>query len=195
MALKIVTEPAAEPVTTAEAKSHLRVDISTDDTLIGSLITAARQMTEQITRRTLITQTWELTEDDWPGGDTIVIPLPPLQSISSIKYTDDDGVEATFGTANYVVDTMSEPGRVRLTSGASWPSDTLQELNGVTIRFVAGYGTAGSAVPQAMRQAMLMLLGHWYENREAVLLSGAIPKEIPFAVDALLWPYRIFRWV
>lgn len=194
MTLKLITAPATEPVTASEAKSHLRVDTTADDTLIGTLITAARQHVENHLRRALITQTWELVMDAFPAGDVIRLPRPPLVSVTSIKYTDVAGSESTFSSAAYVVDTDSTKGRVVLKSGETWPSDTLAAANGVRVRYVAGYGEA-SAVPRPIRQAILLLIGTLYENRESVLVAqGVTVAQLPFGVEALLMPYRIFGW-
>lgn len=194
MALKLITAPAAEPVSTSEAKAHLRVDTTADDTYIGTLITVARQNVESHLRRALISQTWEVVLDAFPAG-VIRLPKPPLASVTSIKYTDDEGVEATYSSANYVVDTDTEPGRVVLKSGETWPAVTLAAANGVRVRYVAGYGAAGSNVPQAIRQAILLVIGSLYENREDVLVAqGVSIGVLPFGVVALLAPYRIYGW-
>ena len=193
MALKLITAPAAEPVSTSEAKSHLRVDTTADDTYIGTLITVARQNVESHLRRALISQTWEVVLDDFPAG-VIRLPKPPLASVTSIKYTDDEGNESTDSSDNYVGDSDTEPGRVVLKSGESWPSDTLAAANGVRVRYVAGYGSA-AAVPNPIRQAILLLIGTLYENRESVLVAqGVTVAQLPFGVEALLMPYRIFGW-
>lgn len=194
MALKLITAPAAEPVSTSEAKSHLRVDTTADDTYIGTLITVARQNVESHLRRSLINQTWEVVLDAFPAG-VIRLPKPPLASVTSIKYTDDEGNESTYSSANYVVDTDTEPGRVVLKSGQTWPAVTLAAANGVRVRYVAGYGAAGSNVPQAIRQAILLVIGSLYENREDVLVAqGVSIGVLPFGVVALLAPYRIYGW-
>ncbi len=190
MALTIITPPAVEPVSLADAKAQLRVDVPDEDTLIGSLIVAAREFCESFQGRAYITQTWEMYLDAWPSRDRFDIPLPPLQSVTSITYKDKDGVEATLPTTEYIVDVKSQPGRVVLAYGKSWPSITLYPVNPIAVRFSAGYGTAGQ-VPQSTRQAMLLLISHWYEHRETVLI-GSISKEIEFAVSALLWPNRVF---
>ena len=194
MALTLVTGPAVEPVSLTEAKSHLRVDITDDDALITALITAARQMAEEISRRALITQTWKYILDAWPKGDELTLPLPPLQSVASITYKDKDGNSATFSSGSYIVDADCEPGRVVLAYGATWPSTTLYPAGAITVQFTAGYGDSASDVPQAIRQAMLLMIGHWYENREQVTV-GAVAREIPLGVEALLWPYRVLRWL
>lgn len=193
MPLVLQTAPASEPVTTAEAKSHLRVTTSDDDTYISTLVTVARNHAETITRRALINQTWDYFLNRFPCDDKIVIPLPRLSSVTSVKYTDKDNVQSTLASNKYVVDTNGEPGQVVLAYGESWPSFTPRPVNAVEIRFVAGYGSSATNVPAGIRQAMLLLVGHWYENRE--LISELNLKEIPETVNALLWPYRVMGFV
>lgn len=187
MALKLVTLPATEPVSLLEVKSHLRIDFADDDTLLAGFITAAREYCEMFQNRAFITQTWELTMDAWPCFP-FQLPMPPLVSVSSIKYFDTANVETTWDAANYFEDTDSEPGRIGLAHSISLPTTTLRPINGVKIQYVAGYGVA-TAVPLRAKQAILMLIGHLYENRESV--SQEDLKEIPFAVSSLLWLDRI----
>jgi len=189
MALKLIISPTQEPITLQEAKSHLRVDATDDDILISSLITAAREYCEAFQNRAYITQTWEFWLDDWPVEGYISIPKPPLQEIVSVKYYDAVGYENTFAAENYYLDDKNQPGGLVLAYGKSWPSTTLCPSNGICITFTAGYGTAAQ-VPVRVKQAMLLLIGHWYENREAVL-TGSISKEIEFAVSSLLWQERV----
>lgn len=186
------TAPDTEPLTTAEAKSHLRVSISTDDTLIDALVTAAREYVEERCSIALYTQTWQRRLDAWPAGNTIRLPRPPLQSVSSVKYYDADGTEYTLASSNYIVDTTAWPGRIVLKSTAAWPSVTLQDANGIVIEYVCGWDDTVD-IPQNIKQALLLLVGHWYENREAVLTSGAAPLALKEGVDALLSSYRL-RW-
>lgn len=187
MNFKLITAPAVEPISTSEAKSHLRVDLSADDTLIGTLITAARQMAESYTLRSLCTQTWDLYRDNFyqRGFDVdagaVTIPRPPLQSVTTVTTYDPDDVATVMSSAEYLVDTASEPGRVCLNDGDDWPSD-LRPRNGVIIRFVAGYGVAAD-VPQGIKQAILQTVGHLYENREA--------QDMPGLAKLLLDPYRV----
>lgn len=182
---KLLTAPTSEPISTAEAKAHLRVDIADDDTLIDSLVTAARDYVERATRRALISQTWQLFLDGWPGDGIFVLPRPPLQSISHIKYYDTAGSAATWSSTNYFVDTISEPGRIFLAYNGTYPTTQLRPNNGVEVQFIAGYGAANT-VPQIYKQAILLLVGHWYENRETIVTGGGMPKEIPLAVESLL---------
>lgn len=184
MARTLVTPPAVEPITVAEAKSHLRVEISDDDTLIGNLVKAVRQHAETVLRRALITQTWDLFLDAFPSANgAIAVPLPPLQTVGSIKYVDANGITQTLSSAKYKVDVATAPARIVPAYDEDWPK-TREEINAVTVRFTAGYGAAGSNVPEKIRQAMLLVIGHWYENREEVVIGGA-PAPIPFAAKSL----------
>lgn len=191
MALKLITAPATEPVTLTEAKAHLRVDFSDDDTYIGVLITAARQWAEEFTRRAFVTQTWDLTGDTWPAGDRIVLPLGNLQSVTSVTGTDESGTVTTVSSSSYVVDTSGEPGRIVLKSASAWPSTTVRP-GGFAVRFVCGYGAA-AAVPEAVKAGIKLLIGHLYENREDVVV-GVMATQVPMGARALLWPYRIVGW-
>jgi len=109
-----------------------------------------------------------------------------------IKYYVTDDTEYFMGAGNYFVDTKSEPGRVALNYGKIWPSTTLRPANGICVTFEAGYGDAATDVPQEVIRAMLLLISHWYENREPVSVTGAVPKEMPFSVESLLWQDRCF---
>ena len=184
MGLKMAVEPAVEPVSLAEAKLQCRVDVSTDDSLIQALITAARRQAELILGRALCSQTWDLYLDAVPGSDELELPWPPLQSVTYVKYTPlSTGAAATVSSASYTVDAVSVPGRLVLNSGYAWPSDTLVVVNGFNVRFVAGYGAA-AAVPQEIRQAVLLLVGYWYDNRDAI-------GEVPAGIERLLWLNRL----
>ena len=189
--LVLATAPAVEPVLLAEAKAQCRVEVSDDDALITALIRAAREEVERASWHALITQTWDYYLDEWPEEDTLKLPMAPLQSVTSVQYTDADGVTATLSASAYLVDTKGRPGRLRLKSGKSWPAATLAALNGVVVRFTAGFGNAGANVDPSLCQAMLLLIAHWYENRELVVQSGAVPKELPFAVASLCRSYRM----
>ena len=187
----LVTAPSTEPLTTAEAKAHLRVTGSDDDTPIDDIVKAAREFIETEVHRALITQTWDLFLDGFPGTDEILFPWPPLISVTTVKYTPDaDSGTTTFASSKYIVDLASEPGRIVLERDEVWPTDILKSVNGVEVRFTAGYGDA-SAVPKRLKQLAYLLVGHWYNNREAMVV-GTTTKEIELAVQTLSWGARTF---
>lgn len=172
--IKITTPPASEPVTATEAKLHCRVDHSTEDDLFARLIEVARIQCEDISGRAFITRTLTAYLDNWPYMTRFELPYPPLASITSVKYYDDQGGAAvTFDSANYQVDTNSEPGRFALKNTATWPSVDLREINGVEIIYTAGYGDADD-VPARYKQAMLLMIGDMYENREGNVVQQGI---------------------
>lgn len=190
MALKIYSAPEVEPMLKAEAKAYLRIDGTNEDTLVDSLIIAARQQAETFTGRALCTQTWDLVLDQFPGDDApIDVPLPPLQSVTSITYLDTNGTTQTLSSSVYIVDSKNEPGRIALAVGESWPDTQADRINAVTVRFVCGYGAA-DAVPEGIKTAIKLLVSHWFEHREPVVV-GSISSELPQSVEMLLWQHRI----
>ena len=192
MALKLITGPVIEPVTITEAKLHLRVDHSDEDTFITNLIKVAREWVEDATWRALLTQTWEMRLDTWP---TLPLQMPkaPLQSIVSIKYMDEDGVESTVDSSVYDVDTYSEPGRIFFKKNQVWPSVNLYERGAVRIQFKAGW-LAAVNVPYKLKAAMLLFIGHLYENREQIIIaSGLTPVELPMGVYALVASEKVWK--
>lgn len=187
---KLITPPAVEPVSLDVAKAHLRVDDTYDDALIGNLIVSARRHLENICNRAFCTQTWAVVMDSWPFSDVIYLPKAPLQAIDSITYYDTEDATVILADTEYEVDAISEPGRIVLAVGKSWPCTNLRQSNGVEIRYTAGYGVADD-VPQEIKQAMLLLIGQWYEIREPIITSGAV-NILPFTIDALITPYRVW---
>lgn len=206
--LTVTSHPNEEPVATSEALEHLRVDEVEDWTYVNTLISAARNHVESVTRRALVTQTLQLTLDHFPGvahgildlrmqpdqltgyGNDWVIRLPrsPLQSVTSIQYVDDAGDTQTLASSKYIVDASSQVPRITPAYTEVWPT-TRPIPNAVTISFVAGYGAAAD-VPAALKQAMLILIGTMFEHRESVVL-GTIATRIPHTFDYLVAPYRV----
>lgn len=178
--------PTTEPLTVAEAKQHLRVRHAAEDTLISGIISAARLMCETRLHKQLVTATWVMKMDTFPRGTVIRLPRPPLQSVTSVTYLDELGASQTLSASYYDVDTYSLPGRICLRPEYSWPGTENGRANAVTVTYVAGYGAAAT-IPPSVKSAMLLLIGHLYANREAVV-SGVTPMELPLAVDALLAP-------
>ena len=186
-AIVLSVEPSEEPVSIEEAKAHLRVDIEDDDNLILNLITAARKKAETVLKRSLITQTLIYYPDEWPDDDYIELPLPPLQSVTSVVYTDYAGTATTLTqNTDYVADIKKDPGRVVLDYGMTWPTTTLDVTSPIAITYIAGYGTPED-VPMPIKQAILILVSDYYENRESYIV-GQTPSHIK-TVEALLGPY------
>lgn len=189
--LTLVAAPVAgDALSLEDAKHHLRVTWDDENARIEALIQAATAYLDGrdgILGRALMTQTWEYTVDAFPVCDAIELPLPPVQSITSITYRDVNGNPATFSASDYSLsdDKQWRP-RILLAAGASWPG-TDGEPEAVTIRAVHGYGDALESVPMPIRQAMLLLIGHWYVSREAVNIS----TELPLSAEALLAPYML----
>jgi uncharacterized phiE125 gp8 family phage protein len=184
-----VTGPAVEPLTVAEAKLHLRVDTTEDDTYIGTLITAAREWVENYLDRTLITTQLILRAAEFPTEE-LDLPRPPMIASGTatavvVTYTLADTTTATLSTALYRVDRTSTPGNVAPIINGTWPSDVIEDANAVAVTYWAGYGPTSASVPAKIRHACLMLIGHWYDRRSAVL-TGTISKPIEFAVESLL---------
>lgn len=191
-ALSLQTAPIAEPVTLVEAKAHLRIDSDDEDTHLGALIQAAREYCEGVQHRAYLSQTWDIKLDAFPSGDCIEIPMAPLQSVTSITYIDGDGVTQTWDSANYNVLTAGLPPRIELGYGKSWPS-TRAQRQAVTVRAVLGHADAGD-VPHTVKHAMLLLIGHWYENRESQTVGTVTSSPLKHAVDALLGQDRAGGW-
>lgn len=189
MGLTLLIAPSGEPITLAEAKLHCRVDTADDDALITALIVAARNQAEDRTGRALVTQKWRLDLDGFPV-DAIEIPLPPLASVESITYLDSNGTRQTLDAAEYQVVANETPGRVLPAYGKSWPGFRVAP-GSVQVSFTAGYGAA-AAVPQAIKQWMLLQIGHGYGVREAVSVGDPVAA-MPY-VDSLLDPYRVLRF-
>lgn len=188
--LTLTSAPAAEPVSTAEAKTHMRVETSDDDTYIGTLITAARRYCEAVQKRAFITQTWKLYLDRFPS--VIRVPKPPLQSVSSIAYLDTNGDSQTLSSSVYTVDTDSEPGLIYEGYNQQWPA-TRDVEKAITVTFLAGYGDASTDVPAEVIHAIKLMVGHWYEHREAVA-DGVTPAMVPLTVHSLLGISRTFSF-
>lgn len=193
MGLTATTPPAVEPVSLIEAKRHVRAEADEDNAYLDSRIVGARTYCENYTGRALITQTLRLTLDGFPGCSGMIRPpRPRLIEVSEITYVDTNGVTQALDPANYQVDASTEPGRIAPAYGLTWPS-TRPQMASVSITYTAGYGATAASVPQPIREAMLLLIGHRYEFREPVAEGNF--KEIPMAVASLLAPYRMMEVV
>lgn len=190
MGVKIITAPAAEPVSLAEAKAHLRLEASTDDTTIAALIPAAREYVETTTGRSLVTRTLELMLNGFPAGP-IVLSRAPVQAVSSVTYYPLAGPSEAMDPAVYLVnETDAEIAALRY----PWPA-TAARPDAVRVRYVAGYGDPED-VPAMVKQAILLLVAHWFSNREAVIVGvQGGTREIPIGVGRLLNMAKSWRAV
>jgi uncharacterized phiE125 gp8 family phage protein len=158
--LVLVTPPAVEPLTAAEAKARLNIGAEVSDEVMNAYITAARQRIDGADGwlgRAINTQTWQGKADTFPScdGGRIYIPLPPLQTVT-IKYLDAAGSTVTL--TDGVDYRLVQAQRPYILPLSSWPSVT--GIDGVTIEFVAGYGSAGADVPEPIRTAVALGAGH-----------------------------------
>lgn len=184
--IELVTAATSEPISLDVAKEHCRISGAEDDQFLTSLIGAARDYCQRADsgRRQYINTTYDWKLADF-CGHRIVMPRAPLQSVTSITYYDTANSSTVWSSALYHVATPDDgKGWIEPVSGQSWPS-VYSRPDAVTIRFVAGYGSAAGSVPETLRQAMLLLIGHWHENREAALV-GTISNEVEFSVNSLL---------
>jgi len=197
LTLSQTVAPTEEPVELLEMKNHLRVTVGDDDQLILSLIKSVRDILEREMRRQFVTATYTFSLDEFPSahvssgfsaGRFIPLPRPPLQSVTSIQYQDSDNTQQTLATTVYGVDSTSEPGRIYLKSGQSWPS-TYDVPNAVIITYKAGW-TSANLIPPSILSAIFLLVGHFYESREATVTLH-VPQEIPLGLKMLIWLNRI----
>lgn len=179
------TAPTAEPISTAEAKLHLRVTQSADNDYIDRLVKSARQTVEAWTGRALINQTWYLYLDAFPwSDDRIRLPKAPLSSITSLIYTDTAGTATTWDGAYWDADTNPTPGELVKTYGSTWPTASLRPNSPIVIEYIAGYGAAGSAVPEPMRDAIYLMIGDAYMHHESQV-TGTIVNTVRSIAAAL----------
>lgn len=194
MGSSLVTAPTAEPLTLAELRAHLRIDITDDDATVGVLLLAAREWVEGETKRRLMTQTWDFTWDrGWPCDLVLRLPVAPVSAVTSVTYVDEAGATQTLSPTLYTAVLNTDYPHIVPAYDADWPS-VRDVPNAVTVRAVCGYGDANSDAPQPLRQAIKLLVGHWHENREAIV-TGTIATPLPFAVEALISPYRRTMWL
>ena len=191
---KLTTDAETEPITTAQAKAHLNIDHSDDDTYIGLKIAEARKKVESDTGRAFINQTWTLYADTFGEFENGIIYLPrsPLASVTTIKYYNSSNVQTTWSDAEYQADTGHEPGRVVTMSGYSYPT-TYDRLSAVEIAYVVGYGADADNIglcPGEMFSALYLQLGNLYENRESVV-TGTIATPLPASYDELVGSIQV----
>ena len=209
MGLRIVTEPTVEPITLADLRKHLGIEpyeldsagegTHPHDGMIMAMLTASRDFAEQFTGRSIALKTYQLSLDAFPDSTEIELPMPPLVSVESLTYVDTAVEEQSLTEADWVIDREQDAagaGWVLPVSGTAWPS-TAAVINAVQVQYRAGYQVPepdsnaedALALPGSLRAALLLMVGHLYENREAVSVKQAF--EVPLAVESLLRPYRV----
>lgn len=181
--LKCTIPPETDPVLWTDAKRHLIVDHDEDNDRIAEMVSAATKMVEALTARQLLTATWTLYADRF--DPLMELRVCPVQSIVEVRYVDSAGEQQTLDESAYLLDAVSEPARLVPAPGTSWPA-TQRRINAVEIEFLAGYGDR-FAVPETAKQAINLLAGHWFANREAV---GTVGSEIALAFTSLVYSLR-----
>lgn len=188
MNLTVSVEPELEPVTVDEQQAWSRITDEAEGAVLEALIKSARTYVEQYLCRALMTQTLVARWDEWPWY--FELERPPVQSVTSVQYIDVNGTTQTVSSANYWTDLVSAPPRILQRTGFAWPVTQADRPNVVIVTYVAGYASA-DLVPQPIKQAISMLVDHWYENRGPVV-TGTVIGEMPLSVAALLGPYRVY---
>ncbi len=184
----LLSGPAAEPITLAEAKTYLRIDHDDEDGEITALIAAARAQIENTTCRALITQGWRITRDTWPIDGRLVLMPAPVQTLTAARIVRLDNSAQDIDVNLFTLDGAAAPAILGFCPGALPVSD--RPVAGIELDIAAGYGDAADDVPSPLRQAIKLLLAHWYENRGVVAI-GHETAPLPQTVAALIAPYRV----
>lgn len=223
MALKLKTAPSAQAISLADVKTYLRIDDNDEDSLLTRLISAAVSNVEEYMGRALVQQTWTLWLDHFPTKErrnaptegvyhlpvgffdlarrTIELPRPPLSSVNFLKTYDTANTATTFDASRFYVDSASEPGRIALNSGETWPAGPFREINSVEIEFVSGYGIADTDIPAILREALTETVKYYYslktrqfETGESRLLLEINSKaDLPENVRQMINPFRVYQ--
>ena len=174
-------------LTTAEAKLHLKVDSVIEDTYIDDLVQAATESAQVFTNRFFISTTLTQHGDKW--CDLSVLFKSPVSSTLHIKYYDSDNTIQTLSPSVYTTDLTHNPARVGLSPNQSFPA-LADRISAVECKYIVGYGSAASSVPTAIKQAVLLTIGNWYENRQQVVV-GRTATELPKSAQYLLEQYKV----
>lgn len=183
------TAPTGFAVSKDDVKANARIDHADHDALIDRLIKSATNYIEDQTGRKLISQNWKYFMDRSPSSRLIALPLAPVQSLEEISYIDVAGIKQTAATAGFNLYASTDDAWIEPIAGTSWPA-TQCRPDALSITFKAGYGDTAAAIPEALRQAIILLVCHWLANPEASTM-GAVSKETDFSVSALLEPFHI----
>lgn len=201
--LTLKTAPTVEPITAPQAISYMRLGAldAAEAAYLSSLIKSAREFCENFQNRAYITQTWEMSLNQFPRkyadplterhmSDVVEIPKGSLQTVNSVKYINSTGVVTTLvEDSDYIVTNRGIIGRISPPYGKTWPTAALYPLDPIVIEFTCGYGASGANVPQRVVQAMYMLISYWWDNRAAA--DTSVSREIDFSVHSLLCADKI----
>tara|TARA_Y100001963_G_C6723180_1_gene420101 strand:+ start:65 stop:673 length:609 start_codon:yes stop_codon:yes gene_type:complete len=188
------TAATSEPIALSEAKLFLKVDTSDDDALIGTIISSAREYVENFTGYQLLSATYTQYLDKFPNKNTAIeLLMNPVSAVTHVKYYDSNNTLQTWNTSNYDTDLKGKPARITLANDATFPT-VYDRTNAVEIKFVAGYAsTSATGFPKQLLNAMYLIIGHLYENRQDVIV-GSIVTEMKKGADSILRQYRIFNF-
>ena len=173
--------------TTAEAKDFLKVDTTADDSLIDSLIKAATQSCQIFTNRYFLDTTVTQYSDNW--FEFYRLYKSPVIAITHVKYYDTNDTLQTLASSNYILDNISQPARIGISVDGTLPN-LADRINAVEVKYSVGYGELSSDVPEGIKQAVLITIGNWYENRQTVI-TGRTATELPLSSQYLLEQYKI----
>lgn len=185
-----IAAPGVKLVSLVDAKNAAKVDSNDDDALIEGMIEAAISHLDAwsgVLGRCLINQDWRLSLRDWPACRFIRLPFPDV-SAATVKYFDESNDEQTVSGSLFTRLEDERGTLIRFSDEFAFPSVFGDRGDGVQVEFTAGYGANATDVPQAIRTAILLIVAHWYNNREASVEGQQ--SEIPFGASALLSPYR-----
>lgn len=185
----VQTAAPAALVSTADFKTHMRIDHNSEDTYIDAAILAATARLDGyggVLGRALVTQSWK--QEFATFSDPMRLPLGNLISVTSVKYYDTNNAQQTVSASVYGAYSDDIGPYLALKRGQTWPS-VYDRPDAIEVVWQAGYGAA-AAVPSPLVRAVLLLAGHFYANREAVVL-GDTATELPLTVSALIAPYRL----
>jgi len=188
MTIAELSPPGAEPITLAEARAHLRLDDGAEDELLAALVRTAREHLEHVTGLALIARSFRLYLDAWPASRMIQIVRGPVQAIDSVTVYDNAGMPVEVALSGAVLDGAARPARLML---PELPAPGLA-LNGIEIDFTAGFGEAGTDVPDTLKRALLTHVAAMFELR-GVLSASDQPGAVPPGYERLVGPFRIRR--
>ena len=195
MKIETVDRSTGYPIDLEDVKDHLRIPTgeTRQDNYLIRLITMAAETVEGLTNRALTRRTLKLYLDSWSTSDSIELPYPPLSTETDavVKYKDTDSSTITMSSTGYLMDAVSEPGRIVLGYQENWPTEILHNVNPISIQYLCGY-RGSTAVPEKLKQAMLISIADMYENRESAIVGQSV-QELP-TIKNLVRDYRSFKF-